>query len=482
MFPVGPRARGPRFGACPPSARCRAVSLPSPSQPSPRALAPHAMRLAAAAMALLPFAATAAAQSAPITSPGYAARQHFATQMQVPFVRRVLVARSGATFVAVGGQLFVTQQTLVPGQLPRLRLWNEDFAFLAQERGAGGRVLAAGLHTGLVRCLDASSGQQVATYAGVANAFDAEPLANGTLLLSANPTWPAAGANSGIWLVGPGLAPRLLLQLSGPSGPLVQLGNGDLIVGELGPMVPPPPGAARLLRFPAALVQQALAGGTLTTADAVQSGNGYAGLYDLVADDEGRLLVSDPASGVVVHTAPGGLTPVGAWFDAGPGRFVATLQRHDRGSAPLAAFQPYERAPFVLVAATDYTSRLEVFACGPQRPLAALSPSPVVAVGTSQHTVNAAPPLGVGLVLASLSAPVPEQAIAWLGGTPLWFGLDGNDDVPLAPFALDAQGRASVPIVNPGGIAADLHFQTVVFAPGSGAVASTLPLTAHLLP
>ena len=119
----------------------------------------------------------------------------------------------------------------------------------------------------------------------------------------------------------------------------------------------------------------------------MQSGNGYAGLYDLVADDEGRLLVSDPASGIVVHTAPGGLTPVGTWFDAGPGRFVATLQRHDRGSAPLAAFQPYERAPFVLVAATDYTSRLEVFACGPQRPLAALSPSPVVAVGTISISV-----------------------------------------------------------------------------------------------
>jgi hypothetical protein len=96
--------------------------------------------------------------------------------------------------------------------------------------------------------------------------------------------------------------------------------------------------------------------------------------------------------------------------------------------------------------------------------------------------VNAAPPLGVGLVLATLAAPLPEQAIAWLGGTPLWFGLDPNGVVPFAPFALDAQGRASVPIVNPGGFAADLHFQTVVFAPGSGAVASTSPLTAHLLP
>lgn len=482
MFPVGPRARGPRFAASPPSARSRAVTPPSlPARHSPSAaFAPTAM--AAMLACSLSLAPEAVAQATPNLAPGYTARRHFAAQSLVPFVRRVLVARTGKTFVAITNQVFVTQLTLPAGQMPRLRLPNEDVAFLAEERGAGGRVLAGGLRTGLVRCLDANSGQLLATYPGVANAFDAEPLANGDLLLSANPNWPAGGSNSGLWLAGPGRTPRLLLQLSGPSGPLVVLGNGDLVVGELGPIVPPPPGAARLLRFPAAAVQQALAGGTLTTAQAAMTGNGFGGIYDLAADDEGRMLVSDPASPLVVHTAPGGLTPVGTWFDAGPGRFVTSLQRQDRGNAPLAAFQPYEHAPSVLATTTDYTSQLEVFACGPQRPLAALNPSPFVAVGTSTHAVRAAPPLGVGLVLASLQPLQPEQAIAWFGGTPLWLGLDASSAVPFAGFALDAQGRASVPIVNPGGFAADLHFQTVVFAPGSGAVASTSPLTAHLLP
>lgn len=482
MFPVGPRARGLRFAASPPSARSRAASPPSlPATPVPfAALLPKP--LAAVLACCLSLAPEVAAQATPTLAPGYTARRHFTAQSLVPFVRRVLVARTGKSFVAIANQVFVTQLTLPSGQLPRLRLPNEDVAFLTEERVAGGRVLAGGLRTGLVRCLDANSGQLLATYPGVANAFDAEPLANGDLLLSANPTWPAGGSNSGLWLVGPGRSPRLLLQLSGPSGPLVMLANGDLVVGELGPIVPPPPGAARLLRFPAAAVQQAMAGGTLTPTAAVQSGTGFGGIYDLAADDEGRMLVSDPASAAVVHTAPGGLTPVGIWFDAGPGRFVTSLQRQDRGSAPLAAFQPYEHAPTVLATTTDYTSLLEVFACGPQRPLAALSPSPFVAVGTSTHAVRAAPPLGVGLVLASLQPLQPEQAIAWFGGTPLWLGLDGNGVVPFAGFAVDAQGRASVPIVNPGGFAADLHFQTVVFAPGSGAVASTSPLTAHLLP
>lgn len=438
--------------------------------------------LAAAWSTALSFASPSAAQTMPSVSPGYAARQHFATHASVPLVRRVLVASSGRTFVAVANQLFVTQGSLPAGQLPRLRLANEDLAFLAEERTVGSRVLAGGLRTGLVRCVDATTGQLLATYAGVANAFDVEPLPNGSLLLSANPAWPAAGANSGLWLAGPGLVPRQLLPLSGPSGPIARLANGDLVVGELGPIVPPPPGAARLLRFPAALVQQALAGGTLTTADAVQSGSGYGGIYDLVADDEGRLLVSDPASGLVAHTAPGGLAPVGTWFDAGPGAFVSSLQRHDRGSAPLAAFQPNERAPFVLVTTTDYTSQLTVFACGPARPLATVNPGPVVPVGTSTHAITGAPHLGVGVVLASQQAPQPEQAIAWLGGTPLWLGLDPSGAVPIGAFALDANGRASVPLVNLGGLAADLHFQTVVFAPSSGAVASTSPLTAHLLP
>lgn len=482
MFPVGPSARGLRFAASPPSARSRVASPPSLRATAVPVAAKALPSIAAVLACCLSLHPEAVAQSSPTLAPGYAARRHFAAQALVPFVRRVLVAQTGKTFVAITNQVFVTQLTLPAGQLPRLRLPNEDVAFLAEERGANGRVLAGGLHTGLVRCLDANSGQLLAIYPGVANAFDAEPLVNGDLLLSANPTWPAGGSNSGLWLAGPGRTPRLLLQLSGPSGPLVVLGNGDLVVGELGPIVPPPPGAARLLRFPAAVVQQALAGGTLTTADAVTTGNGFGGIYDLAADDEGRLLVSDPASSIVVHTAPGGLTPVGTWFDAGPGRFVTSLQRQDRGSAPLAAFQPYEHAPSVLATTTDYTSLLEAYACGPQRPLASLSPSSFVAVGNSTHAVHRAPPLGVGLVLASLQPLQPEQAIAWFGGTPLWLGLDANGLVPFTGFALDAQGGANVPIVNPGGIAADLHFQTVVFAPGSGAIASTSPLTAHLLP
>lgn len=480
MFPVGPRARGPRFGARPPSVRARTDMSPSPrgaALPQPRVAAAAALS-ALLAGALAPDAAT---QSAPTIAPGFAARRHFTTQSQVPFVRSALATTTGKTFVAIANQVFVTTLALAPNQQPRFRLANEDVAFLAQEAG-GGRVLAGGLASGVVHCLDASSGQLLATYPGVRNAFDAEPLANGMLLLSANPLWPAGGANSGVWLVGPGLAPRLLLQLSGPSGPLLRQANGDLVVGELGPIVPPPPGAARLLRFPALVVQQALAGGTLTPADAVQTGAGFAGLYDLVADDEGRLLVSDPASGVVVHTGPGGLTPVGPWLDVGPNAFVTTLQRFDQGSAPLAAFQPNELAPSVLVTTTDFTSRLGLLACGPQRPNAAIQPDRELAVGTSSHEITEAPALGAGLVLATLQLPVPEQPIAWIGGTPLWLGLDPNGVVPLAPFALDAQGRASVPFVNAGGFDVDVHFQTVVFAPGTSAVATTAPLTAHLLP
>lgn len=483
MFPVGPRARGPRVGACPPSVRVRTDSSPSlcsAALPVPLAAARFVMLMAVATGWSL--ASPATAQSTPTTAPGFAARRHFATQMQVPFVRRALVASSGMTFVAIANQVFVTAHSLGSNQQPRLRLPNEDVAFLAQESGSGGRVLAGGLTTGNVHCLDATSGQLLASYAGVANAFDAEPIANGRLLLSANPAWPAGGANSGVWLVGPGLVPRLLLQLTGPSGPLLLLANGDLVVGELGTIVPPPPGAARLLRFPAALVQQAIAGGSLAVADAVQTGTGFAGLYDLVADDEGRLLVSDPASGVVVRTAPGGLVPVGPWLDVGPSAFVTTLQRHDRGAAPLAAFQPGEQAPTVFATITDFTNQMGLLACGPKRPFASIQPSRQLAIGTSTHTITGAPAFGIGVMLACLQTPVPEQPIAWLGGTPLWLGLDPNGVVPFAPFALDAQGGASVPFVNAGGFDVDVHFQTVVFAPGSGAVASTSPLTAHLLP
>ena len=413
--------------------------------------------------------------------PGFAAPTPFVCSdpNAAPFVRATWSGTDKWHLIAVHDRLFAAQTDLNHAGPPRLVLGNEDIAYVTADAT---RVWVGGLRSGLVRQLDRSTLQPQAAFAGPANAFDAVPLPSGDLLLSANPNWPQAGANSGLWLAGPGRQPRELLPLQGPSGPLVLAQNGDLVVGELGPIVPPPPGAARLLRIAAARVQAAVAGATLGPADIAASGAGYTGIYDLALDDRDRCLVSDPASGSVQHTAPGGLVPIGTLLDLGPGRFVTRLQFLPGALTPFRGYGPSHRSASLMVGSSDYTSRFELHRVQPQRPRCTISPGLTLAPGTAQLQIHDGPPNGLCLWLASTVLGQGEHIALWLDGAPLWLGMPTTSAVALGAHALDAQGSGNWSLLHPGGISGRLDLQAVVLAPAASDVGSAPLLPLLLLP
>jgi hypothetical protein len=396
-----------------------------------------------------------------------------------PFVRRAIALDGNNNLVAVRGDLFRCRPRLLPNAMPLLSLHNEDIAFVHRDSLG---VVVAGIRTGNAYHLDPNTGQVLATFAVPRNSFDAVSLPSGAVLCSANPLWPAGGATTGVWLASPGQPPRQLLALLGPSGPLALAANGDLVVAELGPIVPPPPGAARLLRIPAASLLTAVAGGTLSMANVVQIGTGFGGIYDLVHDERDRWYVSDPAGGTVVHTAPGGLDAIGTMLDLGPGRYATGLQFVPGSTTPFRAFQPNSGSGALLVSSGDFVTSFTMHRLLPMRPRATIAPGLVVPPGTASLQLAGGPPQGACLWLGSLTVDQPEQIVLWQDGAPLWLGLPPAAAVVLGATALDAQGRGNWALQHPGGLQVRVDLQAVVLAPAAVDLGSTRVLPLLLLP
>ncbi len=196
-------------------------------------------------------------------------------------------------------------------------------------RAAAGDTLAtvvAGNLTRTVYAIDLRSGRIAALpmdpgpkrlRKGVSQTFDLVEHPSGALLVSANPDWPAPSAANGVWAIDtdPRVRPREIIQLRGPSGPLLLDRAGDLVVIEI---LPPPSGGTRLLLFREAQLSGALTPGAapLTSANAVLLQAGLPGGYDLAEDARGGILVTNPASGALLCTTPDrrGLQP-GVRFD-----------------------------------------------------------------------------------------------------------------------------------------------------------------------
>jgi hypothetical protein len=447
---------------------------------SARALLATGM-LAIGLLAIGMLANTASAQAG--AGAGFRVEVALPTLGVAPGLRGCVPLPGAQQLVAHRGDLFAASGSW-PSQPARwFALGNDDIAFLA--KAPDGALVAVGaLLSGKVHVFDTRTGLEVAERFchGVKNTFDAVLLPNGDLLLSANPLWPAGGSHSGLWLVGPGRSPRELLALQGPSGPLAWRPGGDLVLAELGPVVPPPPGAARLWQFPAARVQAAIAGGTLSYADASTSATGFAGIYDLAVDDHDRVYVTDPASALVRRSAPGGLAPQEVWLDLGPGRFATTLHFTAGTQAPFVAFQPEPMAGQLHVASTDYFLHYDWLRVHPSRPTAAVLPTAQVPPGSAQLQLLDGPPHGLVLWFAALQPASGEQALQWHGESPLWFGLSPLQAIVVQAGPLDHHGHGTVALLNPGGIAARLDLQAVTLdAPATG-IASAAPVPLWFLP
>lgn len=423
--------------------------------------------------------ASALAAQTPTVPLGFETREVVTESARAAAVR-ALTWTGDAYLIAIDRDLEWRRSGSVSRRLLKLPT-GEQFAFVTMAPAQ--TALVGELNSGRIHELDLQTGTVRRTIAGPRNAFDAVALPGGDVLLNANPSWPSANANAGIWLGGPGRTPRELLALSGPSGPLVLAPNGDLIAAELGPIVPPPPGAARLLRFPGAALQQAIQGGTLTVAGASASATGFSGIYDLAYDDLDRLHVTDPGSGMVRHTAPGGLAPSGITIDVGAGRFALWLDFAPYAGAPFRGYQPGDRAPALLISHSDFTQSFATSRLMPRRPTLTAAPVSVLPPGSASLSITGAPPIGLATLFATAAPDVPEFVAATLEGVPLWLGILPNHSIPLQLLTLDSQGAATTTFDNPGGFTLDVTIQAVALGgPGTAAFGSSPSLTLHLLP
>lgn len=439
---------------------------------------PHGARARslAVAMALAP----ALTAQTPTLLPGFELTAAFAELAQPAQVRCTLQWQDKDHLVAIGAQLFRCGAQRDPTLPPLLDLGaGEDIAFVAR---LPGDLLAIGaLRGGKVLVLDPDHGT-VGTWTGVANTYAAVAVGN-DLFVNANPLWPLSGAHAGLWLVGPGRTPREVLPLVGPSAPLAVRPNGDLAVGELGPTVPPPPGAARVLRIAAVRVAAALGGATLSMADVSGIGSGWSSLFGLAVDDLDRLHASDAGGSAVVHSDPGGLTPTGVTVDVGAGRFVLGLQYLPTASAPFRGYQPEDRAPQLAIASSDFATSFTWQLLRARRPRTTLpSGGSGVAAGPFAVTLDDAPANGLACAWAAPAPSGPEIVVGQLGGTPLWLGLPLATAFLVTASATDAAGAASLAMHNPGGATADFDLQILALDPAHLDVGTTAPLHLHLLP
>lgn len=426
---------------------------------------------------LLTAAVTAQVTAAP---DGWTFRTTFVETSQPWLVRCALHTDARHHLVAVRHQLFHLSGRRTANSRPLLDLGSaDDIAFLLDM--GNGLVAVGALRSGDVALVDPDLGH-VGGFAGVANPFDAVAL-GADLLVSANPQWPQGGAHTGVWLVGPGRTPREILALVGPSAPLTLRANGDLVVGELGTVVPPQPGAVRLLQIPAAHVAAAVAGATLSMVHVSAIGTGHSGLFDLAVDDLDRLHATDPVSSLVVHTAPGGLTPVGTTIDVGAGRFALTLHYEARGAAPFRGFQPSDAAPALGIGTSDFSTSYGWMQLRSQRPQATATTGTAVPTGPFGIDVTGAPPSGLAIALASLPGPGPEVVVATIDGTPLWLGLPLATTFVVATAPVATSGAATFSLWNPGTVPGRVDLQVVAMDTiGAGAVGSAPVLRLDLQP
>jgi hypothetical protein len=420
------------------------------------------------------------------TAPGFAASAAFVETARPFAVRGFAVEPSGAElFVAIDDALWQVDRQ---GARTLLRQLPTGHTIgLVAPSPAVAFLFYSDFQANLLWRRDLAHGGESAVPL-MANAFDLVVAPTGELLVSANPTWPAPGAASGIWWVDPTGAGnhRELIRLSGPSGPLAIDAAGDLYHATQSDRFPTPPGSVRVLRFGAASWRDALrTGQRLTAADATVVVGGLDGAYGLAVDDRGNLYVSSPNDGVVhrVLTRESRLDPDPLVAPrSGHGSLQLAFVEH--GPATFDPFQPRDAgALFVLTA--DWASRVEVHELRPARPRLRAPGGPVAGPGTIRLELSGLPARQPAWLLLNNLPLVPERPVVTLSGVPAWFGLDLTVPPIAGSTATGAGGDATFDLPYPGGLRWQLALQGAgVTGPAAGLVllVSTDPITVTLLP
>lgn len=426
-------------------------------------------RAPCAAAVLLALAAAAAAQTPSLAvAPGYDASARY-TEGSSPLAMTGFAVDARQTlFVAVHNCVMSIDASDNVTLLQQLPL-GHDVGLIAVP-DAGDELLLSDFQAALLWRHDLISGA-VRAQPLPHQAFDLARAGDGSLLVSANPRWPAPGAHSGVWLLDAGGNHREIVQLLGPSGPLVFDARGDLYYGLQSAVYPTPPGSVRVLRFAAADVRRAIAGGApLQIGDASVALDRLDGAFDLAFDDRGRLYGSDPQRGVW-RTSPDGRLEASPFVAPPPPPAqlgALQLQFADRGATTFDAFQPGVERLYVHASDWRFTSAVHVVV--PQRPALSSSPPDVVPPGPLAVRLDRAPAGALAALFVSAAGASYDRAILELAGTPLWFALDTALPLVCLPRTADTGGSATWPLLHAGGFGAALHLQAIALAPA-------LPLT-----
>jgi hypothetical protein len=287
------------------------------------------------------------------------------------------------------------------------------------------------------------------------NTFDIAVGPSGLVLASASPAFPAPGAPNGIWLLDPdsGSAPREILRLQGPSGPIAFDANGDLLCVLQSYVFPPPPGSIDILRFSATrlaqLAQPGAMPGGLADATVVESVDGA---HDLVVLPDGSRLISDAANGRLLRTGSG-RSPAEVLADGGAHgvslqmQFVPTVSTAF-GPRWFEPNQPAAGAGALFILTSDFVLQTAIRRITPRRPRIDVSPTTLTGPGTLTWTLDGFAP-GTPVQLA-VTFDVPGNDAIWtfVNGLPAW------RDVPLTglvflPGTLTAP--AALPLAIPPG-------------------------------
>ncbi len=405
------------------------------------------------------------------------------------FSCRTLLALKGGAFP--GGMDLLPGGDLVFFQGNLLFRWDGKkrvllHAFPAGTAGAFVKYTAKGVFAaestnGRIYRLDPLSGKTT-LIAAVRYPFDLVQAPRGGLYLSANPGWGGGGSGNRIYLLDPargGLDE--IVRLQGPSGPVAFDARGNLYYATQSSTYPTPPGAVRILRWPAARVRAAAGPGYLTAKDAVTVWSNLDGAFGMVLDGMGRIYLTDPRKGILLQLDPEKKkkrillqAPPFSWTG-----YTFLRLAGEKGPATLDPWQPPGGGRLVL-AASDYLSYSAFLELSPSRPVLASTPWPAVPPGSLSLDLSKGPASSAGILLLSPLGASPEIGLPLGERAPLFLGVLPHPWMLAFPVTTGAKGSFSLKLTYPGGGPMVVYGQ-VLFLGSPGLPATSSPLGMKLL-
>jgi len=325
----------------------------------------------------------------------------------------------------------------------------------------------------------------VSSFSGVKNAYDVGVTLQGDVLVTANPDWPNSGARTSVYVLDPLRGKhREIIQLAGPSGPLLITPSGDLLYAVQSDQYPTPRGSVRVLLFTQTQVTRALAGTTplpLTAGKVVLAG--LDGASDLCMDGRGRVYISDSQHGGILRTKAGSYTLEPTAFSPPSNLVTLGLAFADLGAGSMDSYQAAEGAS-LYVHTTDWRITAEARRVTPLRPRLSASPNPAPK-GPVQINIQDAPPDAQAWLGISILPALPERPVFREQGVLLFLGLDFMVPPLLLSGRTNATGSLGFRFTNPGQFLLTLSSQCLIGAsptPCDVRIGTSNPCPIHIRP